>query len=117
IKPTCPLAIEGFRTRFEPVLRRAAEVRADSDHDQILRFDRAELVPRVFGRQLAFLALAPGIGDLAVGLLDLLEHFLGAMKDPDRLSAPFDGHFLPWVELAYRSEEHTSELQSRSDLV
>src|SRR5260370_39611579 len=22
------------------------------------------------------------------------------MKDPHRLSAPFDGHFLPWIELA-----------------
>src|SRR5438270_4886174 len=91
IEPSGPLALERLRTRFEPVLRGAAEVRADSDDNQILRLDRAVFVPRVFGRQLASLALALGVRDLVVGALDLLEHFLGAIKDPERLAAPRDG--------------------------
>src|SRR5881396_682839 len=100
IEPSGPLALECLRTRFEPVLRGTAEVRANSDYNQVLRLDRAVFVPGVFGRQLAFLALAFGVSDLAVGALDLFEHFLGAMKDPDWLSAPLDGHFFPGIELA-----------------
>src|SRR5438093_5953251 len=61
----------------------------------------------LFRRQLAFLALALGVGDFAVGPLDLFEHFLGAMKDPDRQSR----------RPQERSEEHTSELQSLTKLV
>src|SRR5437879_1497166 len=100
IEPSGPLALERLGTRFELILRRAAEVRANSDYNQILRLDRAVFVPGVFRRQLAFLALALGVGDLAVGPLDLFEHFLGAMKDPDRLAAPLDGHLFPGIELA-----------------
>src|SRR5882672_3927592 len=100
VESAVPVARERFRTRFETVLRRASEVSANAHHDEVLRLDRAVLVARVVGRQLVLLALALGIGDLAVVFLDSLEHLRGSVNDPHRLAAPLDSHLFPGRELA-----------------
>src|SRR5882672_208407 len=77
VEAAFPVAGEGLGPRLQAVLRRAAEVRADADDDEILRLDRAVFVPRILGRELVLLALALGVGDLAIVLLHTIEHLLG----------------------------------------
>src|SRR5437868_7656630 len=38
-------------------------------------------------------------------------------RSPRQVSAPFSEYWVPWPGRSSRSEEHTSELQSRFDLV
>src|SRR6185503_12770409 len=70
IETALPVGFERLGAGLEFVLRRAAEVRADAHDDQQLRLAGAELVLRVLGSQLSLLALALGIRDLVVALLD-----------------------------------------------
>ncbi len=69
--------------------RRAAEMRADADGDQVFGLERAVLVARPLrGRILGALRLR--IGDFAVGLLDRLQHLRCPAQDPHRHTAPLD---------------------------
>src|SRR3970040_813696 len=89
VEAALPVRLERLGLCLEFVPRRAAKMRANADHHQVLGLDRAEFVACVFRSEL-LLALALRIGDPALALLDRIQHFLGAPHDPHRLSPPFD---------------------------
>src|SRR5690242_5429953 len=97
VETAVPLRVERLRLLLETIYRRTAEMRADTDEDQILRLERAIFVVRV-SRLLA--ALAGGVRDAAVVLLHCLQHFRRASHDPHRLTTPFNGFLLAGHEIA-----------------
>ena len=66
---------------------------ANTNGDKNFGFDRTRLVQGVCGGQFARLALRLGVSQLGLDFFQGLDLVRRALDDPNRLTAPLDGHF------------------------